>query len=795
MSLTIAIAIAVSCSAFVVVVGVVGTIVWLRLRQERLSLAIANARGRHGRGLQNYAMDTITELSHEEGRTLRQYGQLPYGSPAEWGILGSRETFQQPATPSESTPRINEKPRSLHRSLTFSFSKPKSQSKLLRKKSTLGSLKSLTLPAKKDAPADTPDPKEDVLLSPIEGVLELPTVMTPRQSRERQDDETSDRSVTPWPVIPQRQPESLCPVLEDQDENEQRTPRVRGGSITTKSAGTVPARPAPPPPVAYPPNRFTLLRNDSALRLSSLSLDTAESSIFDDGVRTTTVDGEPSSPPLPPCPSYAPYGPDDVGRNFNRDSFPASKASLSQFPTYLSNSTLDTIYFEQGNASPRRSQTARHPSQATNPASHSPRRSESLSTNRHGRDSNIGLPSMPPRPDSALLPHFSQLQHTQPGAHVVRGPSHRSQNSREIPPMTANLFAQDIAPKGQRPLHSASRGRGSRKGHRRQNCVRISIHPQFTFESSQFPPAFEEPEKGKVQDEHTADIINLSTSNNPSPASKTPPAPTNIQRRPSAALDSHYSPVTPTKKRKHSLSEGDPFASVDSNTLPSIFTTLPSSDGSLTYTPSPERVIPIWPTRCHRSPTVHETPSMGSPRRSAVKGPRSQPVKKNHSVHKSSGLYRDPTIPTTPNAKSGLPRPVEQAESKDAQYQPKYIPYRAEQPENNHKPRHTQTSPGPKKTPNNSNQSSITIWEDVDLRDSPTKKSPGLQSTVVEVETPSPRRLQRHKSVAHPKRAARKSICRSPRQNFASPTRAGIGLGIANATPGSLYDHDGFYRG
>lgn len=793
-SLTTAIAVAVSCSVLFVVAGVIGTIVWLRLRQERLSLAIANARGRHGRGLQNFAADTVTELSHEEGSALRQYGQLPYGNPTEWGVLNSRETLP-PTTPSESAPTFHEKARSLRSSFTLSRSKSRSQSKLLGKKSHFGSLRSLAKSTKNPDPPGTPClPKEDVLLSPVEGVLELPAVTTPKQSPDGEDDRASELNITPWPVIPQRQPASLCPVFEDQHELEPRTTRVRGGSITTKTAGMAPARPAPPPPVAYPPNRFSLSRSDSAIRLSSLSVDTAESSIWDDSMRVSTLDGKSTSPSLPPCPSFTPFSPNDVGKGYNRVSFAESKATLSAFPSFATNSTLsDCSQTEPGRVSPRRSQTARHPSHGTEHAYQAPRRSESLSANRHARESRFGLHLNPARPESALLPHFSQLQHNQPGGHVARGSVHR--NSQEVPSRTASLLEQRTPPRAPESLFSSSKGRrGSRKGHRRQNCVRISIRPPYAFESSQFPPTFEEPEEVEEKGDNTTEVFNLSTSNNPSPNPKVPPISIDSSDLgTSAAQDPHYAPLTPTKKRKHCLPEGDPFASEENKNLPGIFTTLPSNDASLSCTPSPEKGVPLWPMNAQRSPTVHENPSTGSPRRSAVKGPRSLPGKKSSSAHKSPASSGKNMPSTISDPQSRLPRPADPGNPRDGQYQGNTSPQRdGGEPESKRKSLSTQPSPGAKKTPCNNNGNSIPIWEDGKLTRSPTKKSPAFQSTVIELERRSPRRLERHKSTARSKRASLKSGPPPSRQNFTTPTRSRVGLGIA--TPGSLYDRDGFLR-
>ncbi|XHG00005.1 hypothetical protein AWENTII_003479 [Aspergillus wentii] len=125
-ALTTVVAAAVSCSVLFIVSAVVGTVVWVRIRKERLSMAVANARhGRFARGLQNFPADTVTELSREEGSALRQYGQLPYGRPTEWGLLASNDSLALDDNADSETGSFKEKARSLKRSLSLSRSKSK----------------------------------------------------------------------------------------------------------------------------------------------------------------------------------------------------------------------------------------------------------------------------------------------------------------------------------------------------------------------------------------------------------------------------------------------------------------------------------------------------------------------------------------------------------------------------------------------------------------------------------------------------------------------------------------------
>ena len=791
-SLSVVIAIAVSCSVVLVVAAIIGIIVWLRIRRERLSLAIANLRQRRAaRSLENFAADTVTELSHEEGRALRQYGQLPYGRPAEWGILNSRETIEPPSTPEEKKLGFT-KSLSLRSTFTLPRSRSKGQSRVLRKRSRLGSIRGLSESPKKIVPPEVPGPKGDVLLSPVEGVLELPAVTTPRQTPEGEDEPKSDFNIqrisTPWPVFAQQDPETLSSVPEDY-ESDQRAMRLRGGSITNQSAGAMPNRPAPPPPVVYPPNRFTLSRNDSSMRLSSMSLDTQDSSILDDNTRVFDGETSPALPPCPSFPSFAPYSPNDVGKGYNRSSLPMSKSILPTIPDYPSNSTLSENFSpEADRGSPRRSQTTRSPSYQLEHANTMPRRSETVSSNsRHASQLRW------PRRESALLPYFSQMQPYPPPAYFPPGHARQgSLNSQDGRSRPGSLLVQN-SPQKQEPgridtLHSAAKGpNGSRKGHRRQNCMRISIHPPYAFENSQVPSREPEPQEPS----RASEPIDL-TSTIPSPTSNMSPmmkGPPDLQRR-TSVVDPHYSPMTPTKKRKHSITDGDFFTPETSKDPPRIFTTGPSIDNNLSATPSPEKDTPVWPTSSQSSPTARENP-MKSPRRPTVKGPRDQPKKRSNSVHKSPTQLPQPAKPHPANSDTCLPRTVtiDLRKSNDGPESKNNSPSRPNSADKRKSLRKSE-SPGKKGSP------AITIWEDIQIDPTPTKKSIKFKGAKGS-ETRSPKGVGRTKTVS--KKASPKSRY-TPRHGVSTasavstPTRSRIGLGIETTTPGSLYDHDGFLQ-
>jgi hypothetical protein len=802
-SLATVVPVAVACSVVFVVLAVFGMVVWMRLRKERLSLAVANAsQRRYAFGSQH--LPNTTELSHEEGTALRRYGQLPYGGPTEWGLLASNDNLTTPAAPPEPKSQLTEKARSLRKSLSFTHPKSRRRSRL-QKRSLFGSSGSLADPANQLAPPNAPYSKDGTPVSAVEGALELPTETTPRQTPERDEDRGSlDLTMRPissvYPAVPQRKHTTLFPVSEDHVE----TPptRVRGGSITTQSAGTVPSQPAPPPPVAYPSNRFTLSKDDSAMRLSSLSLDTTESSILDDSMGPSATEGDLTSPALPPCPTFTPYSADDVGIDYYGSNPAAPNSSLLPSTAFPTNSTLSANFqLEPPRKSPRRSQTARSPSNNSEHASPPPRRSESLYTNPVGRGLPRGSHIHPIRRSSPLLPHFSQLRHDLPDANIPfrGGPS--SISSHDIPSRKASPIQETPQPTPERypraPLSSAMKGgSGTVKGHRRQNCVRISIHPPVTFEGSVFPPTFEEaegledPEKNKSQDFDLSTPKDTSPSTEISPVSMNRPSPA---REATVSRDPHYSPATPTKKRKHDRTDDDVFSSEKSKPLPGIFTSLPSGSSCLSSTPSPDKSFQMWPQGLSYSPATHENQAIASPRRSNVKGPRSQPAKPNST--RSSEPLRENLESTPAGSPSRLPRTSDLRRSKDESSAPGQLsspPQYGNRPESRRQS--TTTSPGSKKASSTRVGNCSTIWEDKKHERTSSKKSPPVHGAVMEMASLSPRRAESRKGPARVKKSPQKSSQRAARPDFVTPTRSRVGLGIETTTPGSLYDHDGFLK-
>ncbi|KAL2848506.1 hypothetical protein BJY01DRAFT_262614 [Aspergillus pseudoustus] len=879
-ALTTAVAIAVTCSVIFMVSAVVITIIWIKIRQERRSLALIKARqGPYAHGLQSFPVETLTELSREEGSALRQYGQLPYGRPTEWGLLASRESLTPTSDDKSPIELLKKRSLSLKRSLS-SLSKGHS-----RNLTGPGSLTTLT-EASEGPYSQTSPSREDLIISAVDGALELPTETTPRQTPEREEEPPStDNTIRPnsgaWPLIQQRERSSaLFPVFEDHHEGFDPTgTRVRGGSITSQTAGVVPDQPVPPPPCAYPPNRFRLSKNDS-MRFSSVSLETADSSILDDSRRTSAnADTSLVSPALPPCPTFAPFSANDVGRECDRRS---RTANVAPFVFPANSPARKGQKVESERASPRRSLTACSPTRSSERVSAPPRRSESLSA-KQSRDEPrlyLDMDRIPPlnttSRNTALLPHFSQMQrHSMHGSprrdndpfYNGTGPSHSLTYSPYAPGRRASSFLpQDMSPQSSNghpkpPLASALKGSGHRKGHRRQNCVRISIHPPITFPGPSFSPMVEEPEE--VEEVDRSEISNISNSNVSRNSSVSAMSTTNrnsfLDDRPISRIIEDPIDLQPEltgspfkKIKRHTQHESTststtPTATVTTaeKALPGILTSLPTTtdNDSLSHTPSPERNPPVWNVSYQSSPTqLENSPVPGSPRRSAVMGPRSQPGKPARNSYQSL-IPPEDNKPPSPQQTRAEPQSSPPARSpprnhsikdssrnQSAQYSLRRVKSEArEQTQTQTPPRgqrrkrashytistttsanpQSQTMQPPQKTPGTQISAVVPIWEDQkqtrprsQSQSQPQSASTPRRSTVSLVYDPpildstgttngetSPRRNQAD-------RMARMASYRNARQGCVTPARKAVGLGIGPgaATPGSLYDGEGFLK-
>ncbi|KAJ5836755.1 hypothetical protein N7447_002781 [Penicillium robsamsonii] len=886
LGLTAVIAIAACGAAIFIAVSVISIIVWVRYRKERHAirlLGFTQRQGRRNRGLQSFPEDTLTELSRAEGSILRAHGHLPYGKPTEWGQLASSESLHRRKNDSESSFPFTEKARSLRNSLSRSRSKRLSRASHKRMSSlaTLGELsESIHLPSPPPK-ASKSISKADVPLSAVEGILELPAENTPRQTPELNENgagfHLGMKPVSPgWPLLV-RERSSQLPVSDDRNSSgpfdstmtfEESPARLRGGSIASQSAGMMPGHSIPPPPpTAYPPDRLSYARNDSVMRLSSMSLDTTNSSILDDGRNGSSADADLTSPTFPSG-TFVPFSAADVGVKDGRRSFIATNTSIPpmhSFPVRSSSTTENRQ--KSASLSPRRSLTTHHLGTFSHRWSGAPRRSDSMSSSkppsRHASQpgppaGHLGSQNSAPsgwRLSGSHIPsvqNANQFQNStgymendpfyigSPGGgtlfHQVRSPGKATNTINPRSPIRRDSLSLKST------LPSALKGGNSnRKGHRRQNCVRISIHPPMTFGSSTFSPTVEEePEDfDKMEEVDLREVsINIPSKSLPSlPPSTTSPLSSSRRSKygsrhgkPDLGLGSLGPLVeepqppmyddSPCKKRNRAPSAmpANKLQFENNRALPELFTSLPLPHNSLTHTPSPERVPPAW--KLAETPFTSHENSPGSPRRSAVKGPRSQPGvtatrSRSTRVPPTSGYALD--SPLASPTRLPLVMSITGTEGSDWRRSTESVK-RPKTDTPNRSIRRARDSMsslenglgpiggasalyGPRRSA--MVQDRVTIFEDSNWATSPSKtpvllptgsfctpgSSPTRGKNTRPRSMPNNQRLPSHMSSHHaPPTPA------SPRRGMTTPTGKKLGVGIGTATPASLYDGDGFLR-
>lgn len=883
-AVTTVIAIAVSCSVLLIVAVSVGIVVWLRLRHDRLSLAMAEARGVRYTRRSHSALGSITDLSRDIS-SLRSHGQLPYAIPYEWTLLGSKESFHSPKKlqqQNSGTEKVQKR-----KSLRHTLSKAKSQRGLLQKPIPLSSLTTMptmttmTDMSEKAPTIKEPDPKEKEPVSTIEGVSELPAEQTPphtpgrEKGKESIPDPMAGRPAsTAWPLAVQAQRSSMMPQFDSQfGMLECPSLRVHGGSITAQSPGAAPEQPMPPPPVAHLPNRYYMTKNDSLMRLSSLSLDTADSSILDDGRRTSlSGDSEWNSPALPPCPtfgSYNQYTSASTDRNASR--FAAERGSLSRRQPSLNLQFTHPApnYHRRTDPmgySPRRSLTTRQPGYPLERISEIPRRSGTVLAPPRRRETASTRPrsqttSAHPSPNSSPIfsttvgrDTFTQYQVPPPQRHTMYD-GHRARTDQLIDPAILRVITRgDSIPDntmatqslnnsglrlrdspGKAPLHSALKGsQAARKGHRRQNCVRISIHPPITFGGPVFSPMIEEPEdiydlekgKGRISDPPGSNRSSFASQSSPSKRRSRHQSADVAQiisqkLAESPDVNSHQASSNTSRKRRHSPSEfgDDPFKGDNGKGVPEMFSSASSLGYSLSRTPSPQKTEPLWTIPYDPiSPKLFTNSPVGSPRRSAVRGPRSQPAKSARNSVSSVGTVnsaavsplfgsrnRNPPSRRPSNKDSGKPTIAQRrlnTETKDLTLE--HIRNLSKRNSYTPSPR---MMPGMTKKGLATSASDISIWEDASVTASPTKLSPTKGTTLSpigseDLDTFNTNAIASPRTEPPPiagKKRSRASVMStesSTPQGFTLTTPKGktMGLGIGCATPASLYDRDGFLK-
>jgi hypothetical protein len=888
LGLSAVVAIAASGAAIFIVVSVVSIVVWVRYRKERHALALLGFKqkdGQYGRAIQSFPIDTMTELSQAEGSVLRAHGQLPYGNPSEWGQLTSRENLLRPKHSSDSSFPLTEKARSLRHSLSRSRSKRLSRSshKRISSLATLGESTYLPSP-----PPKTSISKDNVPLSAVEGVLELPAERTPTQTPDPNENDKGFhlgmRPVSPeWPLSGQRERSALYSVSDNHHSSrasdapsmifDESARRLRGVSIASQTAGMMPGHAIPPPPpTAFPLDRFSYARNDSVARLSSMSLDTTNSSILDDGRNAPrSADTDFTSPIFPSGGTFVPFSAADVGVKDGRRSFIATNTSIPpmhNFPV-RSSSTIEPRH-RSTSVSPRRSMTTRHSGASNDMFNMAPRRTDSLSSSnppsRHASlrsGTPIGRVGYQNQNTTdwrfsgsqmSFVPHSSQFQNNtvyedeeiendpfyvgSPGGGTLFHPVGSPGSAANIAKPPSPMQRTSLSLKGVLP--SALKGGNSqRKGHRRQNCVRISIHPPMTFGSTTFAPTVEE----EPEDFDKMEQLDLRESSMNSSAKPLPSLPPNTMSPLTSSRRSKYgsrngkppglSSLGPlveepqpmyndslSKPRKHSpsVSASNNSSVENDRSLPELFTSLPPSSGScLSHTPSPERVPSVWELPEAPSPSYESTIGTGSPRRSAVKGPRIQPqilAARSQSTRVSS-TSSDNLLNSPLGSPNRLPLVMsitgtegsDWRRSTDSLQRTKTDAMDRSFRRNRDSISSLDNGLGPIGPSSGSYRSSmvrdrVTIFEDAD-RTSPTKPTvlPPVGTFTTPESSPTrgknsvPRSLPGNQFFpTHMAAHQGPPTPTSPRRGMATPINKSLGLGIGTATPGSLYDGDGFLR-
>ncbi|EKV12914.1 hypothetical protein PDIG_31410 [Penicillium digitatum PHI26] len=419
--------------------------------------------------------------------------------------------------------------------------------------------------------------------------------------------------------------------------------------------------------------------------------------------------------------------------------------------------------------------------------------------------------------------------------HRVRSPGNATKTTKPRNPMQRSSLSQ----KGNLPS-ALKGGNPQRKGHRRQNCVRISIHPPMTFGSSTFSPTVvEEPEDFEKMEE--LDLLDISINNSAKPLPSLPPttaSPLSSSRRSKYGsrhgkpglgslgplVEEPQPPVyddSPCKKRNRTssaLSAKKP--TFDHNhALPELFTSLPTSLGnSLIDTPSPERIPPVWELSETPLPSHENSPAIGSPRRSAVKGPRNQPATLLTRRQSTCGPFTSDLAPDSPLSPSRLPliMSITGTEGSDWRRSTDSLQRTKTDPTNRSFRRdHVSVSSlnnglgpiggsafyGTRRS--SMVQDHVTIFEDSNQTSSPPQ--PSIQPPIGSFRTPEssptrgknsvPRSIPTNQQLPpHMSSHRPPPTPTSTHRGMTTPTGKGPALGLGTATPASLYDSDGFLR-
>ncbi|KAL1974719.1 hypothetical protein VTN31DRAFT_4923 [Thermomyces dupontii] len=743
LSAPIVLAVSIGCSVLFVVSAVVAMVVWWRVRNDRLSLAMANAQLSQMPMLEQGTANVKSSVDS----SLATYH--PYNGPREWAPLGSQETMQglpshaksqrpaQQAPPSPPPARESERGElekgeklgPIRKAFSKSLSERLPIGKAYRRVVPLSPLDTVIDNATAKSSAMFPDAREKEPKSAVEGFSELPTEITPRTTPERDaNGAVQSRAPEPRPgstAWPYSRPDFPTVSGSTSTISDRPLSRTYNGGIATQSPGSAPDYPMPPPPAAAVAHgrSFQAVRDDSLMRLSSLSLETANSSILDEGVQGSPTDGEiRHSPALPPCPTFNPFSPQDIVIGGNVAS--SSNASHQRSHSEQSSSSVSHLIYvsansyrlDWGSQVPRRSHTTRESGHPPDWKGQLPRRSEtvlspsssrgslrfensrpvsgaSISSSRGFHSSSTAIMHIPHNRQQAdaqgqlLQQRYSMYETRETAAsHHQFLPDNRPRSVLEQSP--GRLQRSPV--KGTLPSAMKS-AQGMRKGHKRQNCVRISIHPPVTFGGRVFSPMMEEPEEvvAEMGDEAKSTKFRKAdeqqplrnhSGNSPSNKSKNSQAwsPSKYSHHSSAGSvrespSSHIgSPdrgsrlprANSSRKRSYTgtTSVDDVFVSReiqdgDSQLTVSPLQLTPNEERSQPRTPSPDKrgyICKLPPSDGFAGSSSHlpANASTTSPRRSTVRGPRDQRQKHQGSISSADSTLETQTSYTvSPSAR------------------------------------------------------------------------------------------------------------------------------------------------
>jgi hypothetical protein len=553
----------IAVGAFVVVVATFTTVVIMALKAHHNRLMAKfqdeerrlRREGHHRRGSLGGAVEPQSRVSQLPA-SLRRSIHMPYGIvPHGWAAISSRESLSN-QTSGTSTVPTSEPPRSkLKRDRSrHSLTLPRS----VRPRKGKKAIALVNLQQRSPLSAITERSQTNSVASPdLNVIAEMPIHITPKTTPEK--DEKSDGqnenkapkiamgrpASTAWP-LPRPQWMSVLqqgtratsvpselPVPEVVEPLAERPPLgQRNASIISQESGIAPEQPVPPLPSNTSGLRYPH-RRTSKLRISTASIDTANSSILEDAPASSQSDTDLTSVSL-----FSPLSNSNAGRH--ADSEVWDHSSFTRLGSPPGRQTMRSLRMKQMSHGSFRgvigqdplqrmgstgqghdTRNDQDPTQARRSASflQVPTEGHQRPPIRHGSlRSPPRLTVLGPSPLGDLLRH-SSAGPTGPRQQAQRhsmfeGCGSQSQDTDALRSVSGNNMiplrsqkrpASVSAPRPfqwdqatLQPARPATMIDGNgRKGHKRQNCIRISNLPPITIGSAPntFPPTVEESEE------------------------------------------------------------------------------------------------------------------------------------------------------------------------------------------------------------------------------------------------------------------------------------------------------------